>query len=142
MKHVETLNTTALLVLLAFAGCSPVAPEPLEVLTNSGERAWSIINRIENDGSPGLPACAKDDTLIFRKDGSFDSLIAGTQCNPSETEVRGGSFALSTDKKVITFAVPGFSYTGTLIEISKDRLLIQFDLGPGFVVRDTFVPRI
>jgi hypothetical protein len=75
---------------------------------------------------------------FFRKAGTFDSLIAGTQCNPSEVDVQGGTFSLADDDKTLTFVVPGFSYTGTLKSVSDSKLVILFDLGPGFSIEDTF----
>jgi Lipocalin-like domain len=101
---------------------------------------WAIASRIENDGSPSLPACAKDDTLEFKANGTFDSAISGTQCNPNEVDVKGQKYTWSKDNKVITFASPGFSYTGKVIELMKSKLVIEFDLGAGFVIQDTFKP--
>jgi Lipocalin-like domain len=135
------LGASALMTLGTFVGCGGSSPDTLEVLTGSNQMEWSIASRVENGGPPSLPTCAKDDTLTFTKDGTFDSLIAGTKCNPSEADVRGGTFALSSDKKVVTFTTPGFTYTGALNEVSADRLVITFDLGPGFQIQDTLTPR-
>jgi hypothetical protein len=132
---------------LVLAGCSSSStspsstPDALEVLAGTTQNSWSISSRVENGAPAGLPACAKDDLLIFKRSGKFDSLIGATPCNPSETEVRDGSFTLSADRQVITFDVPGFGYTGKLLEYSKERLVIEFDLGQGFVIKDTFEPK-
>jgi Lipocalin-like domain len=114
------------------------ATDPLSILTGSSQKTWVIKSRIENGGTPGLPTCAKDDTLTFKNDGKFDSLIAGTKCNPAETDVQNGDFTLSEDQKVITFAVPGFSYKGTLLEKGENQIVIEFDFGAGFKIQDTF----
>jgi hypothetical protein len=118
--------------------CTTPAFTPLEVLT---QPTWIVTSRVQNGGAPSLPDCVKDDSLIFKKDGKFDSLITGTQCNPSEIDVKDGTFALSRDNKVITFTVPGFSYTGKLLEYASDKLVIEFDLGPGFTIKDTFASK-
>jgi Lipocalin-like domain len=134
------IGSIAIVGMFALTGCV-TAPEPLEVLAGSSQVTWVITSRVQNGSAPSLPECAKDDSLIFRKDGKFDSLIAGTQCNPSEVDVKDGTFALSADKNVITFTVLGFSYTGKLLEYAKERLVIEFDLGPGFLIKDTFSPK-
>jgi Lipocalin-like domain len=131
----KTIIST-LFSMIVLTSCQ-TTPEPLDVLTGSSQATWVITSRIENGGAPSLPDCAKDDSLIFKKDGKFDSLIAGTQCNPAETDVKDGTFALSEDKKVITFTVPGFSYTGKLLELAQDQIVIEFDLGSGFIIQDT-----
>jgi hypothetical protein len=139
MKHIfRTIAMFSIFGTTLLTACATPAPTPLEVLTQT---AWIVTSRMQNGGAPSLPVCAKDDSLVFKKDGKFDSLIAGTQCNPSEFEVKDGTYALSSDNKVITFTVPGFSYTGKLLEYASDKLVIEFDLGPGFTIKDTFAPK-
>jgi Lipocalin-like domain len=138
-----TINAIIIVSLISLSGCGgsdnpPQALEPLEALAGSSQRTWVITNRSENGGAPSLPTCASDDTLTFKRSGQFDSLIAGTQCNPAETDVKDGMYALSADKKDINFDAAGFKYTGKLIEFANDKLVIEFNLGPGFSIRDTF----
>jgi transforming growth factor-beta-induced protein len=97
-----------------------------------------IVNRLENGVNVGLPKCAEDDTLEFKVDSTFDSLIARTQCNPSEVDVIAGQYAFSADGVTIKFSVPGFEYGGKIIEANGSQFIIEFDLGPGFLIRDTF----
>jgi Lipocalin-like domain len=140
MTRIITQTAIAILTASVFTACTP-ALEPLTALTGSSQTAWIVTSRVQNGGAPSLPDCAKDDSLIFKKDGKFDSLIAGTQCNPSEVDVKDGTYTLSSDNKVLTFTVPGFSYTGKLLEYASDKLVIEFDLGPGFTIKDTFAPK-
>jgi transforming growth factor-beta-induced protein len=97
-----------------------------------------IVNRLENGVDVSLPKCAEDDTLEFKPDGTFDSLIAKTQCNPSEVDVVGGQYVFSADGVTIKFSVPGFEYAGKIIAANSTQFIIEFDLGPGFIIRDTF----
>jgi hypothetical protein len=52
-----------------------------------------------------------------------------------------GQYRFSVDKKVITFSAFGFDYTGKVIDASATRVIIEFDLGSGFIIRDTFIPK-
>jgi Lipocalin-like domain len=140
-------RTTAIRLPLLIAGitaafatgsCSSKAASPVKTLIGP---TWQITERIENGGAPSLPECAKDDSLAFKSDGTFTSRIAGTQCNPNEVDVIDQKYVWSSDNKVITFASPAFSYTGKVITLSKSQLVIEFDLGPGFVIRDTMKPK-
>jgi Lipocalin-like domain len=124
----------------AVSGCgsNDKALEAPEALAGAGQGTWTITSRVENGGAAGLPACAKDDVLIFKTNGKFDSLINNTACNPAEVDVRDGSYSLSADNQTINFDVGGFKYSGKLLEFSPDKLVIEFDLGPGFSIKDTF----
>jgi hypothetical protein len=117
------------------------AGDTMALLTGSGEATWFLVSRSENGAPAKAVDCAKDDLLIFKKGGKFDSVIAGTKCNPAEVEVKDGDFALSADRKVIAFTVPGFSYTGTLTTATPDRIVIEFDLGTGSKITDEFILR-
>jgi Lipocalin-like domain len=140
MKWIRDLMTLATIGLTTLTGCggsdAPVGAE--EALTGSSQKTWVITSRSENGGLPNLPVCAKDDTLVFKANGRFDSLISGTPCNPSETDVRNGGYTLSADKKSINFDAAGFMYVGKLLEFANDKLVIEFNLGPGFTIKDTF----
>jgi hypothetical protein len=128
----------AVMALFATVGCKKTDTDPDTIIVG---KIWKITSRAENGGTASLPTCAKDDVLELKADGTFNSLIGGTKCNPSETDVTGGKYKFSTDKKVITFTVPGFEYTAKVIEAKTDQMVLEFDLGPGFVIRDTFAPK-
>jgi Lipocalin-like domain len=134
------LGASAAIALGALTGCggsdAPVGPQ--EALAGSSQKTWVITSRSENGGPPSLPVCANDDTLVFKANGKFDSLIAGTQCNPAETDARDGAYALSADKQSINFDAAGFMYVGKLLAFANDKLVIEFNLGPGFTIKDTF----
>jgi Lipocalin-like domain len=132
------LLVAGIAVAFATAGCASKAATPAKTLVGP---TWQITERVENGGAPSLPDCAKDDTLAFKSDGTFTSKIAGTQCNPNEVDVLDQKYTWSGDNKVITFANPAFSYTGKVISLTKSQLVIEFDLGPGFVIRDTMKPK-
>jgi Lipocalin-like domain len=132
----NVLGVTTVCAALALAGCASDKPDPTKMVLSK----WSITNRITNGGEPSLPECAKDDSLEFKADGTFQSLISGTKCNENEIDVTDQKYTWSADKKVITFNNPGFPYTGKVIELTKKKMVIEFDLGPGFVIRDTFEP--
>jgi hypothetical protein len=126
-------------------GCKKSTPDvvvPPDAQTIIVGKIWKIESRVENGGTASLPNCAKDDVLELKVNGTFNSLIGTTQCNPNETDVVGGTYTFSADKKLITFTVPGFSYTGKIIEAIANKFTIEFDLGPGFIIKDTFVPKI
>jgi hypothetical protein len=131
------VSFAATAVALVAASCSSSPATPAKTLVGP---TWRIAQRVENGGVPSLPDCAKDDTLRFKSDGTFASRIAGTQCNPNEVDVIDQKYTWSGDNKVITFESPGFSYTGKVISLTKSQLVIEFDLGPGFVIRDTMKP--
>jgi Lipocalin-like domain len=126
---------------IAGSATSGAAADPIPLLTGGSQGAWYIRQRVTNGGTPELPACAKDDELIFDTKGVFISVISGTQCNPSEAEVPKGTYNVSADNTVLTFTTPGFSYTGKIIELTEKTMVLEFDLGPGFVIRDSFAKR-
>jgi Lipocalin-like domain len=143
MSHTKFVRShrgpTALTIaLLVIGACGSKTASPATTLAGP---TWQIKERVENGGKPSLPECAKDDTLSFTKDGTFTSRIAGTQCNPNEVDAVDQKYMWSSDNKVITFAGDGFSYTGKVLKLTKSQLVIEFDLGPGFVIRDTFTPK-
>jgi Lipocalin-like domain len=115
--------------------------DPIPLLAGGGQRAWYITARATNGAAGDLPVCAKDDELIFDAKGGFISVIGGTQCNPSETEVPKGTYKISADNQVINFTTPAFSYPGKIITLTDSEMTLEFDLGPGFVIRDTFAKR-
>jgi hypothetical protein len=132
------------LVAIAFitmVGCKKSTVEEPNAQAIIVGKVWKISSRSENGGASTLPNCAKDDILELKSDGTFNSLIGGTQCNPSETDVLGGKYKFSDDKKIITFTVPGFEYTGKVISAATNQMVIEFDLGSGFIIRDTFIPK-
>jgi hypothetical protein len=122
------------------AGCDSDS-QPVDAKSVIVGRIWKVSSRVENGGAPSLPLCASDDTLELRPEGTFNSLIAGTQCNPNEIDVIGGKYSFSADNSLITFTTPGFEYTGKVIEAGIDQITIEFNLGPGFVIKDTFKPK-
>jgi Lipocalin-like domain len=136
----EAPATSAEPVLTSAAENTP-AEDPIALLSGGRQRAWYITQRVTNGGAPDLPVCAKDDELIFDSKGAFISVISGTQCNPNETEVPNGTYKLSTDNQVITFTTPAFSYPGKIITLTDSEMVLEFDLGPGFVIRDSFAKR-
>jgi hypothetical protein len=117
------------------------SPDPVPLLSGGRQAAWFITQRVTNGGKPELPDCAKDDELIFDAKGGFISVIGGTQCNPSEAEVPSGKYEVSADNKVITFTTPTFSYPGKIVELTEKTMVLEFDLGPGFLIQDSFSKR-
>jgi Lipocalin-like domain len=141
------VTTTAFIALCSYtlSSCKKKTTTPVVVKITQQlieGKQWKITSRVENGGTASLPTCASDDILEFKTNGKFNSLIAGTQCNPSEVDVMDGDYLLSADKTIITFTVPGFSYTGKLISVAENQMVIEFDLGPGFIIKDTFVPKL
>jgi hypothetical protein len=134
------LSTMAFAVVsaIAFTSCKKTTKTANEIIVG---KQWKISSRVENGGTPSLPICAIDDILELKGDATYNSLIGTTQCNPSEVDVIGGSYLFSSDNTIITFTVPGFSYTGKVLSFSESQMTIEFDLGPGFVIKDTFVPK-
>jgi hypothetical protein len=116
--------------------------QTFHLLTDGGKTgAWYIKERVTNGGAPELPDCAKDDELVFDSRGVFISVIGATKCNPNEVEVPNGQFAVSADDKVVTFTTPSFTYNGTILSLTPTALTIEFDLGPGQLIRDTLAKR-
>jgi hypothetical protein len=134
-------TTVSVAATVAGSASSGAAADPIPLLAGGSQGAWYITQRVTNGGTPELPACAKDDELIFDTKGVFISVISGTQCNPSEAEVPKGTYNVSADNTVLTFTTPGFSYTGKIIELTEKTMVLEFDLGPGFVIRDSFAKR-
>jgi hypothetical protein len=139
-KNLSILNLSiALLTLISLLGCKKTEEQDTKTILVG--KIWKITSRIENGGTASLPDCAKDDTLEFKTDATFNSLIGATQCNPSEFDVVGGAYKFSDDQKIITFTVPGFEYTGNVISATSSQMVIEFNLGPGFIIQDTFIPK-
>jgi hypothetical protein len=134
-------ETTAAMAETTAAMAEPAAGDAAAILAGSGTATWMLVSRAEGGKPAAAVECAVDDLLVFRSDGTFDSMINGTKCNPAEVDVKAGAYQLSADGKVITFTVPGFSYTGTLLVATPGRIVIKFDLGPGFVLDDEFILR-
>jgi Lipocalin-like domain len=120
---------------------APVGDAAVALPSGGRQGAWFITQRVTNGGKPELPDCVKDDELIFDNKGGFISVIGGTPCNPSEVEVPAGTYKMAPDKPVISFTTPGLSYDGKIIKLTDKELVIEFDLGPGFLIQDTFSKR-
>jgi hypothetical protein len=133
-------KSLCLAAFMLLFGCGS-SNEAIDIQSLIVGKQFKIASRSENGGTSNLPDCAKDDTLELKTTGAFNSLIGGTQCNPNETDVVDGQYRFSVDKKVITFSAFGFDYTGKVIDASATRVIIEFDLGPGFIIRDTFIPK-
>jgi hypothetical protein len=122
-------KSLCLAAFMLLFGCGS-SNEAIDIQSLIVGKKFKIASRSENGG-----------TLELKTTGTFNSLIGGTQCNPNETDVVDGQYRFSADKKVITFSAFGFDYTGKVIDASATRVIIEFDLGPGFIVRDTFIPK-
>jgi hypothetical protein len=151
MKNTISITKIALIAIAvsSIIGCKKTKKEeiiiPVSTPKNAQEimvgKVWKIISRVENGGTASLPDCAKDDILELKANGTYNSLVNTTLCNPSETDVVGGAYQFSTDKKTITFTIPSFTYAATVIDAKENQVILEFDLGPGFIIRDTFVPK-
>jgi hypothetical protein len=152
MKNPVSITQIALVAIMlsSITSCKKTKEEeliiPVSTPKNAQEimvgRAWKIISRVENGGTASLPDCAKDDILELKANGTYNSLVDTTLCNPSETDVVNGAYLFSSDKKKITFTIPSFTYTASVIDAKENQVILEFDLGPGFVIRDTFVPKL
>jgi hypothetical protein len=151
MKNKSSISKAVLITIAmtSFISCkkttkteTPVpTPTPRDAQAILVGRVWKISSRVENGGTASLPNCAKDDILEFKTNGTFNSLVDTTLCNPNESSVVDGGYQFSGDKKNITFTTPFFNYSGKIIDAEENKVTIEFDLGPGFLIKDTFVPK-
>lgn len=76
-----------------------------------------------------FPACSKDNTIVFKADGTY-SVENNTKCNNAEpAQLETGTWALSADEKTITFTpVSGSVHTATLLNISETELKAEVTL--------------
>jgi len=141
MKNNTTFATLLLCLLLMACTKEEAELSLTDQLTAGNEKTWTLIDR-HFAGQKGLPDCAKDDLLIFRTDGTFDSKINGTQCDPSEADVDKGTWTLDESNKTITFDAQFFVYTGTIVQSDEKSLTLLFSLqdlqGNTLEIEDTF----
>jgi hypothetical protein len=92
MKNKSSIRKAVLvtIAMTSFISCkkttkteTPVpTPTPRDAQAILVGRVWKISSRVENGGTASLPNCAKDDILEFKTNGTFNSLVDTTLCNP------------------------------------------------------------
>jgi hypothetical protein len=81
------------------------------------------------DNYASLPACRKDNYIIFKKGGLLERNEGATKCDPSYPQVVGGDWRFDIDEKEVwidggpwtilelntsTLRLQGFSFTGVV----------------------------
>jgi hypothetical protein len=106
-----------LLAAVSMTSCEKDKDEPTtsEVLTGG---AWRLTGLTSDPafnwfGTPvtniyaQLPACIKDDNTVFKTSGTVNFDEGGSKCDPNDPQTTSGTWALSTDEKVLSMTTDG-----------------------------------
>jgi hypothetical protein len=123
----------ALCGLLTLNACSKDDDEsPTDLLTGG---TWSLSEQRTDTDLDGtlensLEDCSKDDKTTFEDGGSYKFDEGATKCDPSDPQSSTGTWALSTDGKILTITEDGFPLAFTVVSLTNKRMELKIE---GFI---------
>lgn len=107
----------AILATISMTSCEKDKDKPdnTEVLTGGAWRVTALTSDPAFDwfGTPvtniyaQLPACLKDDNTVFKTNGTVNFDEGPSKCEPSDPQTTSGTWAFSTDEKVLSVTTDG-----------------------------------
>ncbi len=91
-----------------------------------------------------LPACAKDDLTIFRKNGTVAFDEGSSKCSANDPQTRSGLWTFNPDQSVISITEDGETDSWNILEFSNDRIKVEFtveDEGITYTLTSTYVAK-
>jgi hypothetical protein len=139
MRKLSFLNTTLLLVASFFILSSSKCKKDDVVLTKSDlitKAAWKVI-KLENRTAPSttwidltssVPACEKDNQIIFRSNGTYEVNEGATKCSPTDPQItETGTWAFESNETKIRISATGGSPFTNDIELLNENNLVLID---------------
>ena len=101
--------------LLTSASCwSPVKDE----LFNPATSQWE---------DQGVDDCTKDDCTKLNSDKTVTFDEGATKCDPNDPQSSTGTWSVSADGKTLTVTVDGETTSGTIVELSSTKLVLEVE---------------
>ncbi|MEA3427315.1 MAG: lipocalin family protein [Bacteroidota bacterium] len=139
----STLGTIAILIFLINTGCSKggdssTTPTPttskVTLLTSSdwgiaGIQHKAVSASVWTDDYAGLTACVKDNKVVYRANGTYESNEGATKCNPSDPQIlETGTWSLTTNETILVVQATNGNqiYNATIETLTTNSLIISF----------------
>ena len=120
----------AIVGLLMLNSCKKDEETATDLLTGG---TWKLTeSRSDTDGDGTLESdlepCSADDTINFTTAGTFTTDEGATKCDPSDDQTSSGTWALSSEDKVLTITDSGISIAVEIINLTSSRLEMKATL--------------
>jgi hypothetical protein len=117
----------ALFGLLMFSSCSKDDESATDLLTGGTWKLTESRSDTDGDGSleDDLEPCSADDTVKFEDGGSFTFDEGATKCDPADEQTNTGTWALSSEDKVLTLTQDGISIAAEIVSLTSKRLELK-----------------
>lgn len=130
-----TIRTTALLLLAAacfLPACKEDDPTTVEILTAGDCWKITLLEGYETTSklwiSVPVEDCLADNCLTFKADQTLIADEGASKCDAADPQTAEGSWSLSDDATKLSLTEGGETETGTIVEISSDKLVYEVDL--------------
>lgn len=74
-----------------------------------------------------LPACDKDDTAEFKRDGSLVSDEGATKCDPSDPQQTTGAWVFTQNETHLVVTGTDFDFDAEIVELTDATMRVKFD---------------
>lgn len=128
--------TSICAAMLLFVACkkddSSATPSPAQTPSKTPKElivgSWSIQSVTTNDpANPDpMPACAKDDILTIKTDGSCVADAGATKCDASEPQTQNGTWKLDA-YPTLELVTPGDTLQSTIKIIQLDETTLKWE---------------
>lgn len=91
-----------------------------------------------------LPACAKDDVTIFRKNGTVAFDEGGSKCATNDPQTRSGLWTFDPNQTVISITEDGETDSWNILDFGNDRIKVEFtveDEGITYTLTSTYTTK-
>ena len=153
MKNLVNLPFTvaSFLLLLFIIGCQDddvksqeeLKAEKVAVLAGTEGKSWVLLTAISGgfDFFQLAPACDRDNIYHLKPSGEGEYRSGPVKCKEGEPEVKEvGTWDLSDDFETLSLSIGMLSNESKILELSEDRLQLEFTTQDGQVVVATFKP--
>ena len=152
MKNLINLPlSVASLLLLFIIGCQDddvKSPEELKaekvaVIAGTEGKSWELLTAISGgfDFSQLIPSCDRDNIYHLKPSGEGEYRSGPIKCEEGEADVlEVGTWNLSDDFETLSISIGMLSNDSKILELSEDRLKLEFTSEDGQVVVATFKP--
>lgn len=140
MKSITFTALVAMVGLLAFSmtSCKKDKDEATktELLTGGNWQLTTLSSDPAFDwfGTPvtniyaQLPACVKDDLTVFKTNGTVNFDEGPSKCNTNDPQTTSGTWALSTDEKILSVTTDGDTESWNIEELKDDTFRAHYEI--------------
>jgi hypothetical protein len=123
----KSLNYFALIVFavaILIISCKKDESATSSTIDMLTSKSWKAIS-VKMGSTEYLQNCNKDDITTYSKDGTVFTTIGSIACSAGETN-QSGTWRLEDDGKTIVISVAGQSFTSYSIEITQNKLTLEY----------------